>query len=62
MLFTTFVLVTIQCKHDGLQQRIDFCQTDETTQTSDVPGFTLKQEEKVSVLLHLAMIGIMSIA
>jgi hypothetical protein len=31
MLFSTFVLVSVKCEHDGLEEGIDFGETDEAT-------------------------------
>lgn len=60
MLFSTFVLVSVQRKHDRLQERVDFGERDEPTERCNMPRFSLKQEEQVGVLLHPLFIRIRS--
>ena len=39
VLLSAFVLVSIKCEHDGLEEGVDFREGDKTTQGSDVSGF-----------------------
>jgi hypothetical protein len=57
VLFAGFVLVTVQGEHDGLQQRINLGQADQTAQSCNVARLGLEQEEQVAVGLQLAVIG-----
>ena len=52
MLFSTFILITVERKHNRLQECIYFCQTDKATQSCDMPRLALKQKEEVGVLLQ----------
>ena len=52
MLFSRFVLVTVEGEHDGLEEGVDFAERDEATQGSNVPGLGLEQKEQVRVLLQ----------
>ena len=45
MLFPTFVLISIDGKHDSLQKRINFSHGNETAQMCNVPRFRLQKEE-----------------
>jgi hypothetical protein len=38
MFFTTFVLVSVDGEHDGLQQGVNLCHGDQATQMCNVPG------------------------
>lgn len=51
MLFATLVLVSINGKHNSLEERIDFCHGDETTEMCNVSWFGLKEEKKIAVSL-----------
>lgn len=51
MLFTTFVLVSVNSEHDGLQQGIDLGHGDQSAQVGDVAGLGLQQEQEIAVLL-----------
>ena len=62
MLFSTLVLVSIQCEHDGLKKGIDFGQADEATEGGDVSGFGLEEEEEVGILLQLSVVRIMALS
>lgn len=57
MLFSAFILVSVEREHDSLEKGINFRKGDETAKSSDVSGFGLEKEEKVGVLLHLAIVG-----
>lgn len=57
MLFTALVLVAVDCEHDRLQKSIDFGHGDEATEVGDVPRLRLEQEEQVSILLCLLVVG-----
>lgn len=41
MLFSTLVLITVERKHDRLQQSVDFRQTNQTTQDGNVSWLAL---------------------
>lgn len=56
MLFSALVLVSINRKHDRLQQRIDFGHGNESAQVCNVAGFGLKQKQQVSILLGLLVV------
>ena len=56
MFFSAFVLVSVESKHDGLKEGIDFGQADKTTERSDMARLGLKEEEEVGVLLEFALI------
>ena len=53
MLFSAFVLISIYGKHHGLKQGIDFGHGNEATKMRNISWLSLKQEEKVAVLLCL---------
>jgi hypothetical protein len=56
MLLTTLVLVSVDCEHDGLEQRIDFGHGDETTEMRNVSRLGLQEEQQVAVLLCLVVV------
>lgn len=60
MLFSTFVLVSVECEHDRLEEGVNFGQADETTERSDVARLGLEEEKEVGVLLKFALIGEMT--
>lgn len=60
MLFSTFVLVSVEGEHDRLEEGVNFGQADETTERSDVARLGLEEEEEVGVLLKFALIGEMT--
>jgi len=57
MFFPTFVLISIDGKHDGLQKRINFSHGNETTQMCNVPRLRLQKEEQVAIFLCLVVVG-----
>jgi hypothetical protein len=57
MLFSALILVSVDCEHDCLQQRIDLGHGDEPTQMRNVPRFGLEEKEQVAVLLCLFVVG-----
>lgn len=56
MLFATLVLVSVKGEHDCLQKCVNLCQTDKTTESCNVPGLGLQEEEEVAVLLCFAIV------
>jgi len=56
MLFSAFVLVAIEGEHDRLKECVNFGETDETAERSDMARFRLEEKEEVGVLLELALI------
>ena len=57
MLFSTLVLISVNCEHDGLEQRVDFGHGDESAEVGDVSRLRLEKEEQVAVLLCLFIVG-----
>ena len=57
MFLATFVLVSVDGEHDGLQEGIDFGHGDEATEMSDVTGFGLEEEEQVAIFLGFVVVG-----
>jgi hypothetical protein len=56
MLLTTFVLISIDREHHGLQKRIDFGHCNQTAEVSDMSRLRLEQEEQIPVFLCLLVI------
>jgi len=56
VLFSTFVLVTVEGEHDRLEEGVNFGQANETTERGDVARLGLEEEEEVGVLLKFALI------
>lgn len=56
MLFSTFVLVSVDREHDRLEKRIDFGHGHQSAQVCDVTGLRLEEKQQVSVLLSLLII------
>jgi hypothetical protein len=56
MLFSAFILVSIEGEHDGLKEGIDFGQADKTTECCDMARLRLEEEEEVGVLLEFALV------
>ena len=56
MLFATFVLVSVNSKHDCLEQSVDFGHRNKATQVSDVPRLGLEQKEQISIFLRLVVV------
>jgi hypothetical protein len=57
MLFAAFVLISVDGKHDRLQQRVDLRHRDQPTQVGDVPGLGLQKKQEVAVFLRLVVVG-----
>ncbi len=57
MLLTTFVLISVDSEHDGLEQRIDLSHGNESAQVGNVSWLGLEQEEQVAVFLCLFVVG-----
>lgn len=57
MFLSTLVLVSVNGKHDGLQQRVNLGHGHEAAEVRNVPGFRLQEEQQVSVSLRLVVIG-----
>jgi hypothetical protein len=57
VLFTAFVLVSVDGEHDGLQQRINLGHGNQTTEVGNMPRLGLQQEQQVAVLLRLVVVG-----
>ena len=57
MLFSAFVLIAVNGKHDGLQQRVNFRHCDQSTQVRNVSWFGLEEEQEVTVSLCLLVVG-----
>lgn len=57
MLFATLILISVDCKHDGLEQSINLGHGNESTEMSNVAWFGLEEEEQISVLLRLLVVG-----
>ena len=60
MLFSTFVLISVEREHDRLQERVDLGEGDKTAEGGDVAGLRLEEEEEVGVLLQLAVVGVVA--
>lgn len=57
MLFSTLILVTVDGKHDRLQQRVNLGHGNEPAQVGNVPGLGLQKEQQISVFLCLIVVG-----
>lgn len=57
MLFTTFVLVTVDGEHDRLEEGVDFRHGNETTQVGDMTRFGLEKEEQIAIFLSFLVVG-----
>jgi len=53
----TFVLVSVDCEHDGLEKGVDFRHGHKTAQVGNVSGFGLEEEEQIAVFLRLFVVG-----
>ena len=56
MLFATLVLITVNRKHDGLEERVDFGHRNKPAEVRNMPRFRLQEEQKVAVLLGLIVV------
>lgn len=57
VLFSALVLVSVNGKHDGLQQRVNFSHGNKTAEMRNVPRLGLEQKEQVAVSLGFVVIG-----
>ena len=57
MLFTAFVLISVNGEHDSLKQGVDLRHRDKPAKVSDVTRLGLQEEEEVPVFLCLLVIG-----
>lgn len=57
MLFSTLILVSVDCEHDRLQQGVDLSHGDESTKMGNMPWLGLEQEQEVAIFLSLLVIG-----
>lgn len=57
MLFTALILISVDCEHDGLKQRVNLSHSDQAAEMCNVPWFGLEQEEKIPIFLCLLVIG-----
>jgi hypothetical protein len=57
MLLSALVLVSVNGKHDGLQERLDLGHGHEAAEVRNVSGLRLQEEQQVSVSLRLVVIG-----
>lgn len=57
MLFTAFVLITIDREHDCLKERINLGHRNESAEMRDVLRFGLQQEQEIAVFLCLLVVG-----
>lgn len=57
MLFSGFVLVSVNGEHDGLEQRVNLGHGDETAKMGNVTRLGLKEEQEVSIFLGFVVIG-----
>lgn len=55
--FTTLVLVPVDREHDGLEEGINFGHGNQSAKVGNMPGLGLKEEQQISVLLSLVIIG-----
>lgn len=56
MLFSTFVLVSVDSEHDSLEQRINLRHRDEPAEMCNVSRLRLEQKQKVSVFLGFVVV------
>lgn len=56
MFLTTFVLISVDGKHDSLEKRVDFGHCDQTTEVCDMSGLGLEEEEKITIFLRLFVV------
>jgi hypothetical protein len=56
MLFSTFILITINGKHDGLQKGINLRHGDQSTQMRNMSWLALQQKQQIPILLGLFII------
>jgi hypothetical protein len=47
VLFSRFVLISVEGEHDSLEEGIDFAEGDQSTQSCDMSRFGLKEEEQI---------------
>ena len=57
MFFSTFVLITIYCEHDGLKQRVDFGHRDQPTEVCNMSRLRLEEKKQITVLLRFFVVG-----
>lgn len=57
MFFTTLVLVTVDCEHDGLKECINLSHGHKSAEMGNVARLRLEEEEQVAVFLCLIVIG-----
>lgn len=57
MFLPAFVLVSINRKHNSLKERVNFSHAHESAKGGNVARLGLEQEEEVSILLCLLVIG-----
>ena len=57
MLLTALILISVDCEHDGLQQRVDLGHGDEAAEMRNVSRLGLQEEQQVAVLLSLVVVG-----
>ena len=56
MLFSAFILIAVDGKHDSLQQRINLSHCHESTQVRNVPGLGLQEKQEISISLRLFIV------
>jgi len=51
VLFSTFVLISVEGEHDGLKEGVNFGQADETAEGGDMTRLGLEEEKEIGILL-----------
>ncbi len=57
VLFSTFILISVDGEHHGLKEGVDLDHRDQTAQVCDVARLGLKEEEEIAILLGLLVVG-----
>lgn len=57
MFFSTFVLISVDRKHDRLEQRINLRHGDQTAEVRNMSRLGLKQKQEVAIFLRLLIVG-----